>query len=108
MDKLNQTMRSKRLLQALLRHRVLAGAKHRNVLLRDLETVVDIGANRGQFALAVRQWAPKAQVVSFEPLSGPATIFRHVFSGDAQVILHQSAIGPTSISQNMHVSARDD
>ena len=107
-EKFSQVIQSMRLLQALLRHRVLAGAEHRNVLLRDLGIVVDIGANRGQFALAVRQWVPKAQVVSFEPLSGPATIFRRVFSGDDQVVLHQSAIGPMSMMKKMHVSARDD
>jgi len=108
LDKLSQTIRSKRLLQALLCHRVLAGAEHRNVLMRDLGAVVDIGANRGQFALAVRRWAPKAQVVSFEPLTGPGDIFRRVFSGDDQVVLHHSAIGPASVVQKMHVSARDD
>jgi hypothetical protein len=47
LDKLSQTMLSKRLLQALFRHRVLAGAEHRHVLSRDMSTVVDIGANRG-------------------------------------------------------------
>lgn len=108
LDKLSQTMSSKRLLQALFRHRVLAGAEHRYVLLRDLGTVVDIGANRGQFALAARRWAPKARVISFEPLPGPASVFCRVFSGDDQVVLHQAAIGPASIRQKMHVSARDD
>ncbi|MGZ8183937.1 MAG: FkbM family methyltransferase [Methylobacter sp.] len=108
LDKLSQTMLSKRLLLALFRHRVLAGAEHRNVLSRDLATVVDIGANRGQFALAARQWAPKARVISFEPLNHPVALFRRVFAGDDQVILHQSAIGPESMRQEMHVSARDD
>lgn len=108
LDKLSQVLRSGRLSRALLRHRVLAGAEHRNVLSRDLRTVVDIGANRGQFALAARRWTPNAQIVSFEPLSGPAEIFREVFSGDDRVVLHQSAIGPAAARQTMHVSARDD
>lgn len=108
LDKLGQALLSKRLSQALFRHRVLAGAEHRNILSRDLKTVVDIGANRGQFALAVRRWASQARVMSFEPLSGPAEIFRRVFSGDDRVVLHQSAIGPTSARKEMHVSARDD
>lgn len=108
LDKLGQVMLSGRLLLALLRHQVLAGAEHRNVLLREMRTVVDIGGNRGQFALAVRRWAPRAQIVSFEPLSGPAAIFRRVFAGDEQVLLYQSAIGPASVRQKMHVSARDD
>jgi len=108
LDKLGQAIRSRRLLQALLRHRVLAGAEHRNVLSGDLCVVVDIGANRGQFALAARRWAPQARVVSFEPLSGPSEVFRRVFAGDGSVMLHQSAIGPVSAMQTMHVSARDD
>jgi 23S rRNA U2552 (ribose-2'-O)-methylase RlmE/FtsJ len=80
-DKLAQALKSTRLMQALLRYRVLAGAEHRHVLSRNMNTVVDIGANRGQFSLAVRQWASKARVISFEPLSGPAAIFRKVSIG---------------------------
>jgi FkbM family methyltransferase len=108
LNKLVRAMLSKRLLQALLCHRVLAGVEHRNVLSRDLATVIDVGANRGQFALAVRQWAPQARIVAFEPLSAPAGIFRRVFSGDNHVSLHQVAVGPESARRKMHVSARDD
>lgn len=107
-DKFSQVVQSARLLQALFRYRVLAGAEHRHILARDLSTVVDIGANRGQFALAVRQWAPKARVISFEPLPGPASVFRGVFSGDNQVLLYQAAIGPRPEQRTMHVSGRDD
>ena len=107
-DKLIQACQFTRLRQALWRYRVLAGAEHRHVLSRNLETVVDIGANRGQFALAVRQWIPQARVISFEPLPGPAAIFCKVFSGDDQVVLHQVAIGPYAEQKAMHVSARDD
>lgn len=108
LDKLLQAMRSARLMGALLRHRVLAGAEHRRVLARGLNTVVDIGANRGQFALAARRWAPCARVIAFEPLQGPAEIFRRVFRGDGAVRLHQCAIGPRAARQIMHVSARED
>lgn len=108
LDKLTQAMFSTRLLRALLRHGVLAGAEHRPVLARALNTVVDIGANRGQFALAARRWAPRASVIAFEPLPGPADIFRRVFLGDDAVRLHQCAIGPAAARQVMHVSARED
>jgi FkbM family methyltransferase len=108
LDKLNRAVISKRLFKALFHHRVLAGAEHRNVLFRGLGTVVDIGANRGQFALAVREWAPQARVISFEPLPYPASIFLSVFSGDNKVLLHQAAVGPASVMQKMHVSAKDD
>jgi FkbM family methyltransferase len=108
LDKLINIAKAPRLLNALLRHRVLAGAEHRFVLGPAFQTIVDIGANRGQFALAARQWAPDARVISFEPLSAPARIFRSVFTEDALVILHEAAIGPQPQRRQMHVSARDD
>ena len=89
-------------------NRVLAGTEHRHVFKTNLETVVDIGANRGQFALAVRRWAPKARIVSFEPLNDAANTFRNVFKKDSGVILHQAAIGPQAGEATIHVTAADD
>jgi FkbM family methyltransferase len=108
LDKLSQVLRSARLMEALFRHRVLAGAEHRQVLARDWANVIDIGANRGQFALAVRHWAPGARVISFEPLPCPASVFRRVLAGDTSVTLHEAAVGPESGQATIHVSARDD
>lgn len=70
--------------------------------------MVDIGANRGQFALAARRWAPKARVFSFEPLPHAADIFKKVFSDDPDVKLHEAAIGNCSGKKLIHLSARDD
>ena len=108
LDKLFQAARSSRLAAAVIRHRVLAGAEHRHVLAHQLATVIDIGANRGQFTLAVRRWAPTARVVAFEPLPGAALVFRSIFSGDDKVVLHEVAVGPRPSRSSMHVSARDD
>jgi FkbM family methyltransferase len=94
--------------KALFIHGVAAAPEHRHVLGPELATVVDIGANRGQFCLAVRRWAPGARVFSFEPISGPATRFRKVFQEDLQVVLHQAAIGPRTGDATIHVSAADD
>jgi len=93
-----------------LRFGIAAGVEHEQVLrnLDKILTVVDIGANRGQFALAVRHYLPDASVISFEPLPEPAEKFRRVFSGDNQVRLYQAAIGPKAIERKMHVSAADD
>jgi len=107
-DKLGQVLGHKKLFSAFLCHQVLAGAEHRQVLHKDLTTVVDIGANRGQFSLAVRRWAPNARVFACEPLSGPATRFRKVFCGDDKVVFHQTAIGPEKSEATIHVSAADD
>jgi FkbM family methyltransferase len=88
---------------------VAPSLEHLRVLsLMSPELVIDIGANRGQFALAVRHCFPAATIVSFEPLPGPASIFRRVFAGDAQVMLHESAIGSEAGSATIHVSESDD
>ncbi len=95
---------------ALRRYGVAAGAEHLPVLRQfaGCRMVVDIGANRGQFTLVARQCFPNARVVSFEPLPGPAAVFRRVFEKDDAVILHEAAVGQLVARCTMHVSARDD
>lgn len=96
--------------RALLRHRVAAGVEHAGVLrnLGPVRTVVDIGANRGQFALAARHCFPDARIVSFEPLAGPAALYRAVFAGDERAMLIEAAAGPEPGEVSIHLSARDD
>jgi FkbM family methyltransferase len=92
-----------------LRHGVAAAIEHTDCL-RTLScaTVLDVGANIGQFALAARHCFPEARIVSFEPLAGPAETFRRVFRNDSSVELHQVAIGPRVEHATMTVSARSD
>lgn len=85
----------------------MAGVEHKAALNRPISTVVDIGANRGQFALAVRAISG-AKVFSFEPLPQVAEIFKKVFSGDSSVVLYVSAIGEKVEKKMIHLSARDD
>lgn len=92
---------------AFFRHLVMGGVEHKAVLNRSLATVVDIGANRGQFALAARAISG-ARVISFEPLPEVAAIFRRVFADDATVKLYVAAIGEVSEKKLIHLSARDD
>jgi FkbM family methyltransferase len=88
---------------------VPAGVEHRTMLgASPCRTVVDIGANRGQFALAVRRHWPTARIISFEPLDKPAKAFRNVFGCDDLVALHEAAIGPSAEVGTMHLSRRDD
>lgn len=108
LSKIAQVLRSARLTRAVVSHRVLAGVEHRFVLTPNLATVVDVGANRGQFTLAARHYAPKAGVIAFEPLPAPAAILRRLFAGDPQVTLHEAALGPAAERRSMHVSGLDD
>ena len=98
-----------RLWLASLRKGVAAGVEHNSVLkYLDCNTVIDVGGNRGQFALAARHHFPEATIVSFEPLAAPAGIFRDIFASDRKVVQHVAAIGPESGSREIHVSGHDD
>ena len=95
--------------KALLKHGVAAAVEHHSVLKwAYCKTIVDIGANRGQFALAARACCEGARIISFEPLAGPSQVFREIFAKDAKTSLHQLAIGPVARDAVMHVSSADD
>lgn len=89
---------------------VAAGQEHCKILrlLGPCSTVVDIGANRGQFSLAARHVWPDARIFAFEPLCGPAEKFKSVFARDASVRLFPIAIGPETGEAMIHISRRDD
>jgi FkbM family methyltransferase len=94
---------------ALLKHRVAATVEHKRALGElELRTVVDVGANRGQFTLFALHAFPAARIVSLEPLAAPAACFRRVFAKQTRVTLHQAALGPEPGQSTMHVSRHDD
>jgi FkbM family methyltransferase len=94
--------------RAFLRTRVAASIEHDRVLAGlGLQTVVDIGANRGQFALCIRRLYPAAQIYAFEPLDKPARIWLETFAGDARATLFNKAVAAESGAATMHVSRWD-
>lgn len=88
---------------------VAASIEHEQLLKSlNFNTIIDIGANRGQFSLLARGCFPFANIISFEPLPEPAKIFKNIFSADIQTKLFETAIGPETKETVMHLSARDD
>jgi FkbM family methyltransferase len=73
-----------------------------------VDTVVDVGANVGQFSLLSRICWPESQVFAFEPLPGAAEKFRKIFQNDHRVTLSQCAVGTTTGQLQFHISSRDD
>lgn len=107
--KLLRILINRRYALALLRTGVAAAVEHAALLSRlGCRTIVDIGANRGQFSLVASESCPAARIIAFEPLPGPAQLFRRVFGRNNNVTLYESAIGIVSGAATMHVSARDD
>ena len=101
-------LRSKNYRRAL-RKGVAAAIEHEDVLRRfSPGTVVDIGANVGQFALVARESWPDAPIIAFEPIPAAVKTFQSVFAGVPNVTLHQCAVGESSTTATMHVSERQD
>lgn len=108
LKKISQIILDLSLFSALLKG-VAAGVEH-SVVLKNIkcDLVVDIGANRGQFALIARKIFPDAKILSFEPLREPAQIFSKVFDGDPHVTLYPCAIGGKKNITTMHVTKNED
>ena len=93
-----------------LRLGVAPSLEHKPIINNLLpDTVVDIGANRGQFTLLVSGLLDATKIYAFEPLAGPSARFLKLFAGNDNVVLVNSAIGPERIgSFEMNVSNHDD
>ena len=95
-------------LKALM-YGVAAGVEHNNVLRGlNCKTVIDVGANCGQFSLVSRRCFPQAQIFAFEPLSRPANKFYAIFQNEECVTLHKTAIGPKACKATCYVTNADD
>ncbi len=95
--------------RALVREGVLAAFEHKYVLtLARFLTIVDVGANRGQFSLAARALNPGSQIIAFEPLPLPADKFERVLTDDSLTELHRFALSDREGSEQMHVSMKSD
>jgi FkbM family methyltransferase len=69
-------------------------------------TVVDVGAHRGQFGLAVRSALPDARLIGFEPQPNAAQTYRQAVPG--QLELRECALGEQQGSVQMNISRASD
>lgn len=72
------------------------------------DTVIDVGANRGQFSTFARAAFPNCRIVAFEPLDRPAATFEKLFAGDPKTRLVHAALGTARGTVIMHVTEDDD
>lgn len=72
----------------------------------DFATVLDVGANKGQFAAFARRRWPHARLICFEPLPGPRGRLVSVLGADAEV--HSVALGNREGEADMHLASRED
>ena len=88
---------------------VAPAIEHTTALQRfAFRTVVDVGANRGQFAMLARALFPDAYIFAFEPLAAPAKLFRRYLDGDGRIHLFDNAIGERAGARTIFVATQDD
>lgn len=82
-----------RFAQAVAVHRVAASVEHPSAIRTcAANTLLDAGANKGQFSLAFRSLRPSARIIAFEPLPEAAGTFERLFAGDESTSLQRVAL----------------
>jgi FkbM family methyltransferase len=71
---------------------------------RGINTVLDVGANDGQFASGLRSAGYKGRIVSFEPISAVFAQLSARAAGDGSWDVRQLALGPTAGQAEINVS----
>lgn len=71
-------------------------------------TVVDVGANRGQFSLLARHLWPLSVIHAFEPETTAAEAYARLMAGDAKASLTRTAIGDVDGRSTLFVAQSTD
>lgn len=94
--------------RALVSTGTAAAVEHMGMLRHvQPDTVIDVGANKGQFALAAVA-AGARRVISFEPLGSEADIFERNLGSDERIQLHRFALAESEGEATFHVASRPD
>lgn len=110
----NNFRRARKLAKIAFRHaywpalslRVFPAIEHEALLSSlDFETILDVGANVGQFAVVATTCLPKAQVHSFEPISDCFRKLETVAVRYPRVRPHNFALGEIETTTDINVSA---
>lgn len=71
---------------------------------RPIRTIIDVGANTGQFAQMISRFFPNAALHCFEPLPGPfAQLEKWAKSQHGRVVVYNLAIGDCDIETEMYL-----
>lgn len=88
---------------------IAAAIEHEDAIRAlQISTLIDIGANIGQFSLLTRALHPDAHIHAFEPLPMAAAQYERLFGKDRRTTLYRLAAGERQESSEIHVSGRPD
>lgn len=70
----------------------------------NISTIINIGANEGQFVLKLRKYLPNAMIYAFEPLPEPLEKLKDTFKSDSYFKVYPFAIGLNNAPQTMYLN----
>jgi FkbM family methyltransferase len=70
----------------------------------DLETIIDVGANKGQFAVAIKKVYSGAQIYSFEPIEFEFQKLKKNLNGFKKVKIFNIALGSTISNEEFNLN----
>lgn len=69
-----------------------------------IDIVLDVGANRGQFASELRRIGYKGKIISFEPISSAFEVLQETARNDLHWDIHKLALGSQNTEQKIYVA----
>lgn len=96
--------------RALIFFRVAPTTEHISFLksLQDLDQIIDVGANRGQFGLAALSVFPNCKYICFEPIEDAYKALKNVLIFKKDISIYNSAIGNSNSEMEMNISQSED
>lgn len=86
---------------------VMPGIEHKSALAgMNVASVIDVGANKGQFSLVARSLFPNAEIHAFDPLETEFAIFKSVVKGPVKH--YAIALGAQAGEAKFYVTSRPD
>ena len=110
LDKLTCLLRNPSLTRGLLGYGVAGAVEHSNVIayLRPRH-LIDVGANKGQFALAAFALNPKIEIDCFEPFpASAARLERWAKAASPRIRVRRVALAAAEGTAEFHVTTRED
>jgi FkbM family methyltransferase len=102
-------LRHPQLVRTALSEHVVAAAEHFTAIeICAANTLLDAGANKGQFSLAFRALRPDAQIIAYEPLPEAADVFERVLPPDRRTRLERVALASSDGTATFYVADRTD
>ena len=107
---LSQELGQIKIYVSFLKYFVVPSYEHKKLLteINKLKTIVDVGANKGQFSLLLFRKFPKSKYFLFEPLVNEFLILKKIFVRNKNFVIRNVAIGNKNSKMRLHILKNRD